>query len=491
LALTVLLGRTNSNFLGGAGAWDYFLEDTATGGTLDINVSMGSTETKYGYGISRFRTPGDPDWATGNWTIELHLIGGIVGGTGRVRLHRYDGDGTLIESSSYSSAASFRVGGVKAWTFTSLAWTAGLGSDRLVVEYEMNTSGTSGTFSFRINSTGNEVITPLTQGDLFAVATAPEISASANTHSLTADASITAAVAEVSAAGNSPSLTAAASMTPDIAEVSALSNTPSMTASASLSPVAAEVSVSAPSILTLAAATSITVNVAEVSTATLSPSLTAAVTITPAIAEVSATALQAALTAAASISPTAASVSLQGASPALTAALQVTLQAAVARALANLPGLTVGAGATEGIYEAAANALRDAVGAELEDALGLVVIYDDQPEPAKGEGPWCRVMVSFPEAEQTHVGATRHHRLGGDVRIGVYLSLETGDASIWSAVDSLRAALTNAQLATGNSEAPTVTLRAPEVEIEGEAEGRWWRADIRNPFYMDAEVSAP
>jgi hypothetical protein len=138
-----------------------------------------------------------------------------------------------------------------------------------------------------------------------------------------------------------------------------------------------------------------------------------------------------------------------------------------------------------GLYEALGNALRAKMKAELETVLGLPVAYDNEPEPV-ATGTWAEVVVNFPDAEQTHIGGGSIWRISGFVEIRIHTALDIGAAAAHQVVDSVWAATRNAQLETGLSYAPYAYLRDIRLEPQTRDE-RWWRADLVQEFYADAE----
>lgn len=117
---------------------------TETEGTVVVSWSAGPTQpTKTLYWVSPQYVPWDDAWPTGNITLELDVHVGAFNITGKWKVHRYNAGGTLQESSALSSAISLRSAGVKSYTYTSEAWSAGNYGDRIVVAFAMDNSSSN------------------------------------------------------------------------------------------------------------------------------------------------------------------------------------------------------------------------------------------------------------------------------------------------------------------------------------------------------------
>lgn len=168
-AVTYFLGPTSSAFLSGTPATTIlksFLETSAPGNST-VSWSASASTNYYAYLNSRAMSPGNASWETGTYTVEINITTALARGNVRVRLHRYDTLGNLIESSAFATQQSTQTAGIKTFTFTSLDLsTTGAMSvlDRLVVEIEFIIGTTAGTIAFDIGDTNAEVITPIVSG---------------------------------------------------------------------------------------------------------------------------------------------------------------------------------------------------------------------------------------------------------------------------------------------------------------------------------------
>lgn len=127
--------------------------------------------------------------------------------------------------------------------------------------------------------------------------------------------------------------------------------------------------------------------------------------------------------------------------------------------------------------EALHNAIRSRFKTEVADKnAGLVVIYDNAPDPDK-DALWVRFTVLEGDANQQSLGPPRKFRTVG-VAVGqVFALVDTGDRKALQVADKIK-------LAFRAISAGGVTYRTPSVKNVGRVD-RWWQVNVTCPFYAD------
>ena len=138
-----------------------------------------------------------------------------------------------------------------------------------------------------------------------------------------------------------------------------------------------------------------------------------------------------------------------------------------------------------GVYESLTNTVRSRYKTQVEDALSLVSIHDNQrlttPEP--GTQKWASVRILHTETEQIQAqGANRVYRKRGVLQVRLFAALRDGTGFAHEVVDTIRPAFRR-QIVSGVVYQDPSMQRVGRVKVLGK--GGWYRIDVNCPFYAD------
>ena len=126
-------------------------------------------------------------------------------------------------------------------------------------------------------------------------------------------------------------------------------------------------------------------------------------------------------------------------------------------------------------WEPQGNAIRTRVETEVQDALGLPVLFDNEGEDIPALTRWGRCWVDHEAVERLGVAQSTRYKFSGNLRIRFHDQLKDGDGGT-------RAALSTAKAAFHGVQAGGVTYGAAVQTGAGENMGRWF-TELTVPFF--------
>jgi hypothetical protein len=129
-------------------------------------------------------------------------------------------------------------------------------------------------------------------------------------------------------------------------------------------------------------------------------------------------------------------------------------------------------------------AIRQHFGTEVEDALVIPAVYDNESEAvALASARWARVRVDHAGTNQTHFGSIPKYRRAGDLVVECRCRVVQGDGSAVQLADAVVAVFRGATV----GDDVNVIFRQPRVDGP-HRDGAWWVATVRVPWYSDESV---
>ena len=144
-----------------------------------------------------------------------------------------------------------------------------------------------------------------------------------------------------------------------------------------------------------------------------------------------------------------------------------------------LEGLLIDASGI-GVYELVSNVARLRFQSQIKTPQGLPTEWDNAPFAAPPQSLWARVSVRVAEARQTMTGRTNSYRKSGDLVVGLFAPIGTGDAAQLALADAIKTAFRMVEVAP-------VQFGVPSIGA-GSRDGAFWRVEIRVPFVADFEI---
>lgn len=128
-------------------------------------------------------------------------------------------------------------------------------------------------------------------------------------------------------------------------------------------------------------------------------------------------------------------------------------------------------------HQAAHDAIRSRVKAEVETPKTLKIQYDNGPSPKPGDEIWARVKIDTGESDQADIAITPRERSFGMLTFLLHAPIEKGDKDVLNLADFVKNKFK--RLTAGD-----VTYRTPSVRPAGR-DGKWWRVRVTCPFYFE------
>lgn len=133
-----------------------------------------------------------------------------------------------------------------------------------------------------------------------------------------------------------------------------------------------------------------------------------------------------------------------------------------------------------GVYELVSNVVRLRFQAQIKTPEGLATEWDNAPFASPPDTLWARVSVRLEGARQTYTGRTNGYRKTGQIVIGLFAPIGTGDAAQLALADAIKTAFSLVEVAP-------VQFGVPSVG-PGSRDGAYWRLEVTVPFDADFDI---
>lgn len=135
--------------------------------------------------------------------------------------------------------------------------------------------------------------------------------------------------------------------------------------------------------------------------------------------------------------------------------------------------ITVAASTTAALAE-----MRERFGREIEDALGITTLYENDPRTPPDDELWCMLTIQRGAGMPSVHGDTPRTRTLGRITCSVFAPADQGTGAAWGVIDTVAARFR----ATRDG---GVAFFAPSIVRVGRRSGPFWQANVHMPFVFE------